>query len=103
MPGRAGFSGRGRVAEVAVAGVAGADRQGQVRAALVQAATAGIRRASIATSGQLSGYLFSKAARRPGRPESRSKYIGSLLNCRISRYRLSSKSTYRSIAPPQGR
>jgi hypothetical protein len=30
----------------------------------VQAAAAGVRRASIATRGQLSGYLFSKAARR---------------------------------------
>ena len=44
--GPSGFSGWGRVAEVAVAGVAGADRQGRVRAALVRAAAGGARRGS---------------------------------------------------------
>jgi hypothetical protein len=52
------------MADVAVVGVAGADCQGQVRAALVQTAAVRLRRASIATRGQLSSYLFSKAARR---------------------------------------
>ena len=44
--GPSGLSGWGRVAEVAVAGVAGADRQGQVRAVLVRAAVGGARRGS---------------------------------------------------------